>query len=234
LQILCVFCTGVLVKLEPGDVEEKPRILGNGGDNAIDSSRPVVEKHGDSEVKALTLEDCREFVQLKVKRARAVLQKRKQETEVLHEGLKRETAALKLLEHRAEYLRRQYDLDVVALIERRGGRDKLAGSEVELGEEELEALVKKVEADDACYYAWKDTRALANKLSEAKEKMMRLANISATWESQFDQKAASLFKELMRHDISEDEAFQNAGLECGCGDVNCDYPYDVDERHNNM
>ncbi|KAG0596963.1 hypothetical protein M758_UG299300 [Ceratodon purpureus] len=229
-----VLRTRILVKLEVKNVEEKSHRQEAEGINGKENGWPVLGKSCNGDADTLTVEACREFVKLKVQRARAVLAKRKEEMEVLLEEFKRETGVLSLLEHRAEYLRKQYKLDLVVLIERRGGRVKLAGSEVDQETHELEALVKKVKAEDACYYAWTDTRALAGKLSEAKEKMMHLANISAKWENEMDRNAASSFEELMRSDISEEEAFKNAGLECRCDNMHCDYPYKVDERHRNM
>ena len=164
----------------------------------------TAENPYDIAAKALTLEACREYVQLRVKRAKAVLEQRREETEVLLVEFKRQTGVLQFLEHRAEYLRRQYELDLVALIERRGGRDKLAGAEVELEAQELESLVKKVKAEDACYHAWMETRVLARKLLDTKQKMMHLVKICATWENELERNASSLFEELMRSDISED------------------------------
>ena len=180
----------------------------------------------------LTVEDCKEYVQLKLKKLSLVLGERGKVAQDLMKNLKAEMEVLKLLEHRAEYLRREYELDLLALMHREGKRSIRGGRQVDHGAVELASLEKKVAAEDACYSVWTNTRALGKKLSDLTESMDSMLRIADMWEEKTDSYAARLYEELTRPDIRVEEAFQNAGLDCRCEDVNCDFPHEVDDNHN--
>ena len=178
---------------------------------------------------ALTLEACKEYVHIKIRRGRMVRREKMQNVLQMESDLKLDIAAMKIQELRVEHFTKQYELGVQVSKHHRG-----PNAIPVLTREEREALQLKTLVERLCCDAWMSTRTLTLKIRRVKTELQTLERIMAVWEAGIESHAERMFKELMREDIPEEAAFQEAGLECRCSDVNCDFPYTIDDEHRHL
>ena len=136
---------------------------------------------------------------------------------------------VKVWDMRVERLRAQHKLELAItahFIRTRGD----VGSETIHSLRELESVRQKVDAEQKALQAYGNLQIQRAERVRQEKENNTLARVLGTWESNFDRIFVELLQELQRG-VSVREALQRTGLICPCDDVNCQFPFVVEESH---
>ena len=141
-----------------------------------------------------------------------------------HAELELSIAKMRMEDLRAEHFRREYEMEqAVSKHNKKGASTSRA---VEASPGEMEALMKKLEAEEIGTQAWARSRTLAAKFHLIEGELRTLEKIMSTWVENPEVYIETLF-ELLTSDLVEFEnAFQLAGLDCRCSDAECEFPFE--------
>ncbi|KAG0586252.1 hypothetical protein KC19_2G075800 [Ceratodon purpureus] len=101
--------------------------------------------------------------------------------------------------------------------------------------DEVEDLRKKIEAEvESLTRVTNRSRDTRNDIRLLEDEIITLERIMCVWVENPTGRARTLFRHLTSPDITEESAFQLAGLDCKCSDANCDFPFVIDDRHRHL
>ena len=169
---------------------------------------------------------------MNVELAEKVLQEKLKLLAELQSQSREITSALAVWDMRAEREKVQYELEVMVTrhLQGHGGTDHLDERE----EKEEEARQKQTNASSECSRLWMCKRKAEKEIRRLQGDVEILTRISKQWEVDVNGLGSSLFEELSRPDIDESLAFRNVGLQCRCDNSLCEFPFVVDDGHDNL
>ncbi|KAG0583527.1 hypothetical protein KC19_3G144100 [Ceratodon purpureus] len=154
-----------------------------------------------------------------------------------HGELELSIAKMRLEDLRAENFKKQYEVEqAVSKHYKKGASTSHArtGHGVHASPGEVEALMKKMEAEELGIQAWARSRTLIARIHLIEGDLHTLEKIMSTWVENPGVHIETLFEFLTSDLVEFENAFQLAGLDCRCSDAKCEFPFEISDAHREM
>ena len=171
---------------------------------------------------------CRKYVDALIRRGFEVHTEKMTLLTKPHKVLEMEVAAMRMQELRVKHFQREYEMDLAVSTYLGQKSAECVKSDV------VAALRKKTEAEELSIQAWAKTRASIAKIEQLESEIRCLERVMSGWVDRPVVYTKALFNALKSDDITFENAFQMAGLDCKCSDPECEYPFVIDDLHQNL